>query len=190
MSVPAPRTDEALVERIARGDRNALAELYARYRQLLFAYLFHLTGDRAIAEEVLQETLVAVWRSAGSFRARSSARTWLIGIARRQAHNVLRRATLPTVDETEAEGVASDNGDPEALALAAIDRQVLASAIGRLAPHHREVLLLTFLHGLSYEETAGVLGVPVGTVRSRLSHARRVLRGLLEPHVVAEDVRV
>ncbi len=79
--------DRQLLKDIAGGDRQALSELYARYQRPLFNYLLQLTPDYGLAEELLQDTLVAVWKSACSFEERSSVQTWLIGIARRQAHN-------------------------------------------------------------------------------------------------------
>ncbi|MCA2187767.1 RNA polymerase sigma factor [Nonomuraea cavernae] len=85
--------DACVLARVADGDTAALAELYERYGEPLFAFLFRLAGDRGTAEEILQDTMLAVWRSAGTFQRRSSASTWLFGVARRQAHNRLRLAT-------------------------------------------------------------------------------------------------
>lgn len=176
-----PRADDAqLMKRIARGDRQALSELYACYQRTLFAYLLQLTPDYGLAEELLQDTLVAVWKSARSFEGRSSVLTWLIGIARRQAHNTLRQRSLPTADLAELECLPAPDLEPEAFALASVDRDELTQAFRRLAPVHREVLLLVFVQELSYQETATVLEVPVGTVKSRLSNARRALRALLD----------
>jgi len=172
--------ERALLVRIARGDRNALAELYAHYQAPLFRYLVQLTGDYGLAEEVLQDTLIAVWRSAASFEGRSSIRTWLIGIARRQAHNNLRRRALPLADEAELEVVPASGPEPEDAALASAEREELATAVKCLAPVHREVLMLAFVNGLSYREMAMVLGVPEGTIKSRLNNAKRALRILLE----------
>jgi RNA polymerase sigma factor (sigma-70 family) len=176
-----PVADERqVINRIAIGDRDALAELYACYQHTLFSYLLQLTPDHGLAEEILQDTLVAVWKCAQSFEGRSSVRTWLIGIARRQAHNTLRQRRLPLADETEMEGLVATDPDPEAWTLASFARDELAAAFRQLAPLHREVLVLTFVQELSYQETATILEVPVGTVKSRLSNARRALRALLD----------
>ncbi len=176
-----PVADERqVIRRIAIGDRDALAELYACYQRTLFNYLLQLTPDRGLAEEILQDTLVAVWKSAQSFEGRSSVRTWLIGIARRQAHNTLRQRRLPLADETEMEGLVATDPEPEAWTLASFARDELAAAFRQLAPLHRGVLVLTFVQELSYQETATILEVPVGTVKSRLSNARRALRAQLD----------
>ena len=178
---PAPAVDERqITRRIAAGDREALSELYARYQRALFNYLLQLTPDYGLAEEILQDTLVAVWKSAHRFEGRSSLQTWLIGIARRQAHNTLRQHKLPVVDETEMEELVATEPEPEAFTLASIARDELAEAFQQLAPLHREALVLIFVHELSYQETATILEVPVGTVKSRICNARRALRALLD----------
>jgi RNA polymerase sigma factor (sigma-70 family) len=172
--------DVRLIRRIACGDRQALAELYACYQRTLFAYLLQLTPDYGLAEELLQDTLVAVWKSAHSFEGRSSVLTWLIGIARRQAYNTLRQHKLPATDISELEELPAPDPEPEASALASVARDELVQVFRRLAPVHREVLVLIFVQELSYQEAATVLEVPVGTVKSRLNHARRALRALLD----------
>jgi RNA polymerase sigma factor (sigma-70 family) len=176
-----PVADEIrLIRRIARGDRQALSDLYARYQRPLFTYLLQLTPDYGLAEELLQDTLVAVWKSARCFEERSSVLTWLIGIARRQAHNTLRQRKLPLADMSELEYMPAPELEPEEFALASVVRDELARAFRCLAPVHREILLLIFIQELSYQETATVLEIPVGTVKSRLSNARRALRALLD----------
>lgn len=176
-----PLADDAqLIKRIGRGDRQALSELYARYQRVLFSYLLQLTPDYGLAEELLQDTLVAIWKSAHSFEGRSSVLTWLIGIARRQAHNTLRQRKIFLTDLSEVEAMPAPDLEPEEVVLAGVARTELTEAFRRLAPVHREVLLLTFVQELSYQETATILDVPVGTVKSRLSNARRALRAILD----------
>ena len=167
------------MKRIGAGDRQALSELYSRYQRLLFNYLLQLTPDYGLAEELLQDTLVAVWKSACSFEGRSSVQTWLIGVARRQAHNTLRQHKISLVNESELEGPAAVGQEPEDFTLASIARGELVEAFKQLGPAHREVLVLILVQELSYEETAAALNVPVGTVKSRLSNAKRLLRTLL-----------
>lgn len=172
--------EEQLITRIAAGDRHALAALYHAHRQPLFAYLLHLTGDRELAEEVLQDTFLAVWHGAGRFAGRARVRTWLIGIARRQAHTTLRRRALPRADLQDAADLADAAPDPADRAIAAATGDELRATLEKLPAAIRETLLLAFAHGLSYAEIADVLGVPVGTVKSRLHTAKRAMRALLE----------
>jgi RNA polymerase sigma factor (sigma-70 family) len=172
--------DKQLLKQIADGDRQALADLYSRYQRSLFSYLLQLTPDHGLAEELLQDTLVAVWKSARSFEGRSSVQTWIISIARRQAHNTLRQRKLPLANETDLERLVSTDPETEDCALAFIGRDELTETFNQLPQVYREVLVLTFIHELSYQETADILGVPVGTIKSRLNNARRLLRTILD----------
>jgi RNA polymerase sigma-70 factor (ECF subfamily) len=139
-----------------------------------------LTSDRGLAEEILQDSFVAAWRGAARFEGRSSVKTWLFGIARRQAHNVLRRRNITFTDDATLDLTPSDEPEPETTALINADRQAVTAAIEQLSPMHREVLVLAFVHELPYGEMAELLEVPVGTIKSRLSNAKRLLRQILE----------
>src|SRR5688500_16154877 len=180
-------TDAALVERIAAKDRHAVAELYARHQRPLFRYLWQLTSDHGLAEEILQDTIVAVWQSAGAFEGRSAVRTWLFAIARRQAHNVLRRRGLQPASEDGLHALEDSAPGPEEHALRSSDAEEVQRALARVPLIHREVLVLNFVNARRYDEIATVLGVPEGTVKSRLSNAKRALRRLLHDERPAGD---
>jgi RNA polymerase sigma-70 factor (ECF subfamily) len=177
----AAESDLHLVKAVALGDRQALADLYARYSRTLLQYLTHFTSDPGVAEELLQDTLVAVWKNAHSYRGEASVQAWLYGIARRRACKRLRRVEPPRAEAAELLEMPAPDLEPETALLASVARDEIIAALAQLAPIHREVLLLTFVHGLAYAETANILEVPVGTIKSRLCNARRSLRGLLEP---------
>jgi RNA polymerase sigma factor (sigma-70 family) len=174
--------DCGLLARIAAGDRSALERLYAYHQRRLFRYLCQLTSDRGLAEEILQDTILAVWQAAGTFQRRSSVRSWLFGIARRQAHNALRRRGRDTLGSDELEAVRDGAPGPESRAVAAEDSERLTAALGRLSVMHREVVALVLVEGFSYADVATLLEVPEGTVKSRLNHARGNLRALLAEH--------
>lgn len=167
--------DQTLVERIAAGDRTALHTLYERHRGPLAAYLGLFTTDHGQVEEFVQDTMLAAWNGAGQFAGRSSVRSWLFGIARRRAADTLRQRR-PTVADAELDMLPDPAPGPEAWALAQADQAQLLAAIGRLSPIHREVLVLIFAHQLSYSEVAVALDIPLGTVKIRLSNARKALR--------------
>jgi RNA polymerase sigma-70 factor, ECF subfamily len=132
-----------------------------------------------LAEEILQDTMLAVWHGAGSFRGESSARSWVIAIARRQTRDRLRRRRLRVVDDTFlADQPGSDPG-PEATALDRAELAEVTAAIRKLPAPHREVLGLAFGSGLSLPEVASVLEIPLGTVKSRLTTARTALSRIL-----------
>src|SRR5260370_3023180 len=173
------RADEAereLIRRISAGEREALTALFLRFRTPLFGYLLRVTQCRELAEDVLQESFIAVWRAAPSYSGRSTVRTWLFGIAHHQAHNAMRRAALPIADPAEVERAESPWPTPEEASLAAAERRELHAAVRRLSLLHREVLALAFGLELSIAEIATVLDLPAGTVKSRLRDAKRALR--------------
>lgn len=172
--------DRILLRRVAAGDQRALAELYDRFGRSLFGYLLTLSQDRQLAEEILQDTLVAVWRGAGSYAGRSSVKTWIFGVCRRQAHNALRRRSLPLASNDVFDALPTPDPGPEDVLLTEFWQRELSDRLDGLAPLYREALVLFFFQGLSYEETAEVTGVPMGTVKSRLSNAKRALRDQMQ----------
>lgn len=174
--------DAELLAHIVMGDKQALTDLYVRYRVPLFQYLLHLTGDHGKAEEILQDTFLAIWHGAKRYEGRARVRAWLLGIARRRAFKGMRHlapslSNLDDLDEAELSAPVGD--EPETALERALAREDLALALARLSPVHREVLLLTFAHQLSYQEIADVLQIPIGTVKSRLNHAKRAMRTFL-----------
>ena len=177
-------SDAEVLGRVARGDGGALTRLYQAHGGRLFGYLLRLAGDRMTAEEILQDTMLAVWRSAGSYQGGSTVTTWLFGVARRQAYNRLRGAPPPAPSEPPER--ADPAPGPDELAIAAAGGTPVADAIARLPDHHREVIALVFVAGLPLAEVAAVLGVPVGTVKSRLHHARAALARTLATQGVPE----
>jgi RNA polymerase sigma-70 factor, ECF subfamily len=170
------QSDEAhLLQRIVAGDDAALAELYRLHGQVVFAQILFVVGDRAVAEEVLQDTMLAVWRQAGTFRGQSRARSWMIAIARRQARDRLRRRRFEVVEDKGLVNRPSRDPGPDLVALDRSDVADVAAAIQGLGRSHREVLGLALAADLTLAEVADVLEVPVGTVKSRLAAARTAL---------------
>lgn len=175
-----PCDDARLLRRISLGDQDAMAAFYREHGRVVLAQVLLVTGERVLAEEILQDTMLAVWRGAGSFRGESSARSWVVAIARRQTRDRLRSRRMRVVDDAFLAAQPSSGPGPEVMAL---DRAQLAEVMGairELASSHREVLGLVFGSGLSLPEVAGVLEIPVGTVKSRLSAARAALGRILD----------
>ena len=167
--------DVKLLCRIGRGDETAMAAFYREHGRVVFSQVLLVTGDRVLAEEIVQDTMLAVWRGAGSFRGESSVRSWVIAISRRQTRDRLRGRRLQVVDDAFLAGRPVPGPGPEAMALHRAELAEVTGAIRELAPPHREVLGLVFAGGLSLPEVAGVLEIPLGTVKSRLSAARTAL---------------
>jgi RNA polymerase sigma factor (sigma-70 family) len=168
-------SDADAVRAIAAGDRRALEALYERHRQPLWSFIRQFVADAHLAEEVLQDTLLAVWRSAGSFRGEAQVRTWLFAIARRQAYTHLRRRRPLPVDCSDEDAVVDPGPTPDRVVAGRDELHRLAGGLRELSQEHRETLLLALAGDLSYPEIAEVLGVPVGTVKSRVAKARRQL---------------
>jgi len=167
--------DRAALAGIIQGDRQALAELYNRHAHALVRYLAHLTGDPPVAEELVQDLFMIVWRDAGRFRGDSTVRSWLFGIAHNLGLMELRRKRPDSLDETAAGRLAAPDPDPADLTDLALDKERLVVALEKLPAAQRAVVELTFYHGLARTEVAQVLDCPVGTVKSRLHYALRAL---------------
>jgi len=167
--------DRALLSRIATGDQEAIEELYRRHSRVLLGQLQLMVHQPALAEEVLQDTMLAVWKGARTFRGGSRVRTWLLGIARRQARDRMRRQRPTPMADAEFAQRPSPNPGPEAIAIERAEARRMVAALSTLTPAHREVVGLVFGADLSLAEVARVLAVPLGTVKSRLHAARAAL---------------
>jgi len=160
--------DRDLLAGVARKDEDAFERLYDIFADRVFRYSLVLVRDRHLAEEVLQETMVALWQQAASFSGRSQVSTWIFGIARNQAYTLLKR------EEREARRSQETAVLPDPAA--ALDRNLdVLAAVETLPPGLREVVFLTFYEGLSYRQIAAILDIPEGTVKSRMYHAKRRL---------------
>ncbi len=182
----AREQDLDLIRRMSAGDENAMRELYAAYGQRLYAYALRLTSDPAAAEDVTQETLVVAWRTAGTFRGEGRLIAWLLGIVHHTAMKSLRHRSQPLTEEI-IETLESTSLSPEQQVERTEQAERVRAGLRSLSPEHRALLDLIFYQGLSLEEAAQVCRVPLGTVKSRLSYARRYLRGALSRLSLEEE---
>ena len=173
------RDDAGLLRRIGEGDEDAMASFYREHGRVVLAQVLLVVGERVLAEEIVQDTMLAVWRGAGSFRGESAVRSWVIAIARRQTRDRLRGQRLRVVDDAFLADQPGSGPGPEVMALDRAELAEVRGAIRELTPAHREVLGLAFGSGLSLPEVAGVLEIPVSTVKSRLTAARTALNRIL-----------
>jgi RNA polymerase sigma-70 factor (ECF subfamily) len=173
-------SDELLIRRIADGDQLAMRTLFARHQVPVYRWLVRIVRDEMLAEDLLSEVFLDVWRQAVSFEARSSVSTWLLAIARYKALSALRRRTEAHLDDEFAAAIPDPSDDPER-ALQNKDRDaVLRRSLARLSPEHGEVIDLVYYHGKSVKEVAEVVGVGEATVKTRMYYARRKLAELVE----------
>ena len=133
-------SDETLIRRIAAGDQSAMRALFARYRVRVYRWLLRLVDDEALAEDLLSEVFLDVWRHAASFEARSSLSTWLLAIARYKALSARRRRTDAELDEATVSTVPDTADDPEVTLQKENRAEALRQSLPRLSPEHREVI--------------------------------------------------
>ncbi len=170
-------TDDILVERIAAGDKLAMQALFARHRLRVFRFVRGLTGDAALADDVVADTFLDVWRHAGRYERRCAVSTWLLTIARNKAVSALRRRPHATLDE--ALGIEDPAETPD-VAAERIDRAaLLRKCLAALSHEHREIIDLVYYHEQPIADVAQIVGVPLGTVKTRMFYARKRLAELL-----------
>ncbi len=183
--------DQRLVERVQRGDKQAFGLLVAKYQRKLMRLLSRLIRDAAEVEDVAQETFIKAYRALPSFRGDSAFYTWLYRIGINTAKNYLvsqgRRAPTSTgFDSEEAESFEEgdqlrDINTPERMLLSKQIGETVESAMESLPEELRTAIVLRELEGLSYEEIAGIMECPIGTVRSRIFRAREAIAERLRP---------
>jgi RNA polymerase sigma-70 factor, ECF subfamily len=168
------RGDQALLRAIADGDREALRTLYGRHAPWLVLRLARRCSDPGIVEEVVQDVFVAIWRRPGAYRGAGEVPAWIWGIGIRRLIDRLRRPLrLPAIGRSESEPSAEER------VLLGVEHGDLAGALNRLSPELRAVIEATVLDGLTTREAARLLGIPQGTVKTRLMRARAQLREAL-----------
>jgi len=178
-TAPAELSDKALVQLIADEDKRALKLLYLRHHDRLRRFVTRLTGNESVAEEVVNEVFLAVWRHAGEFEGRSQVATWLMSIARFKAISECRRRLEAQLDERSA-AIIEDPADTPAISMDKRERvDILQKCLAKLTPLHREVINMIYYQEKKIEEVAQFTGAPINTVKTRMHHARLRMAELL-----------
>ena len=167
-----------LVARIAGEDQHAFEVLYRIYYRRLTRFLERVTRRPHAIEEILDDTMLAVWRKAGTFNGSSQVSTWIFAIAYRMALKSLKRDrnwVRNLFDDREEASAPS----PEAALIECQARSRIQRLLADLSPEQRAVVELTYYHGCAYKEIAEIVGCPVDTVKTRMFHARRKLKAVL-----------
>ena len=167
--------ERELLARVSRGDLQAFERLYRIYQPRLARFLISMLQRQQLVEEVLDDTMMVVWQTAGSFRGSSKLSTWIFAIAYRKALKAKARWPDPVEDEEYDTRVSPDAGPDDRLHHQRL-HDALREAMSKLTPEHRAVVDLTYFHGMGYREIADVVNCPVDTVKTRMFHARRRLR--------------
>jgi RNA polymerase sigma-70 factor (ECF subfamily) len=181
--------DLLLLEQIAGGDREAFKVLYQRYVRQVFSFIFKLTGDSKMTEEITNDVMFEVWKGANSFQGKSAVLTWIFGIAHNKTMNEYRKRSPEPVDPEVFARVANPGDSAEEIVEKKDMSARMKSALDELSPDHRAVLELTFYQGLSYQEVAEIMDCPVNTVKTRMFYAKEKLKEtLLKYGITQEDL--
>jgi RNA polymerase sigma-70 factor, ECF subfamily len=172
-------SDGALIKRIAGGDQLAMRTLYARHRIPVYRWLLRIVGNETVAEDLLSDVFLDVWRQAASFEGRASASTWLLAIARYKALSARRARVDTELDERITSTIADPADAPEAALQEKNRGELLRKSLAKLSPEHSEVIDLVYYHGKSVKEVAEIVGVGEATVKTRMFYARRKLASLV-----------
>ena len=173
-----PADEPALVARVAQGERGAFEALYRCFYPRLGRFLERMTRRPQLVEELVNDTMMVVWRKAHTYNRNSKVSTWIFAIAYRKALKALKRLDDP-VDRDPEEEPGELQAGPEGQLLGQEQRVLLGHAVATLPAEQRAAIELTYFHGCAYREIADIMGCPVDTVKTRMYHARRKLKGLL-----------
>jgi RNA polymerase sigma factor (sigma-70 family) len=180
-------SDEALVALVARSDEGALGELYDRYSRVAFGLARRILRDPALAEDAVQDAVLAVWRTAGRFvPERAQARTWLLTIVHRRAVDLVRREERRRAEPLAA-APAETSAETSEGAWLSLERERVRDALAKLPDQQREALELAYYGGFTQSELAERLGEPLGTIKSRMFNGLARLRELLGDGLQEED---
>ncbi len=171
------RDDASLVRAVAAGERDALSTLYSRHAPWLVLRLTRRCNDRHLVDEAVQDTFVAVWRGARRWKGDGEVAAWIWGIAIRRLIDHLRGRPRPTGELLDADTGAEPSAEDQVLV--GVEYGDLAGALSRLSPELRAVVQATVLDGLTTREAGKLLGIPSGTVKTRMMRAKAQMREAL-----------
>jgi RNA polymerase sigma-70 factor, ECF subfamily len=173
-------SDIALVKAIAGGDRRAMQMLYTRHNVRVYRFILRLIKNPSLAEDLVSEVFLDVWRQAEGFKAKSQVSTWLLAIARYKALSALRRRSDEHLDDDVLAMIEDPADDPETLVEKEDRRAIIQHCLTQLSPAHREVLDLVYYHEKSVDEVAKIVGIAVNTVKTRMFYARNRMEKVLK----------
>jgi RNA polymerase sigma-70 factor (ECF subfamily) len=181
--------DRQLLKELSQGDEGALAALYSRYGNKLYGYALRILGDPATAEDVLQDSLVAIWQGAKRFRGDGRVLAWMFGIVHHKAMRTFREKESAPLDES-AQNFESMEAQVDKKMISRERKAILRNGLESLSVEHRTVLELVFYQEMTMKEISQICQIPVGTVKSRLNNAKAALKGVLSRKGAAmEDLR-
>ncbi len=172
-------SDETLLRGIADGNRNAMHILYSRHNVRVYRFILRIVRDSTMAEDLVSQVFLDVWRTARQFEGRSQVSTWLLSIARFKALTALRQRRFEDIDQDDVREIADEADTPEVSLQRASTSEILRACVAKLSPAHREIINLVYYHEKSVEEVGEIIGIPQSTVKTRMFYARKQLADLL-----------
>jgi RNA polymerase sigma-70 factor, ECF subfamily len=173
-------SDEMLLEGISEGGRNAMHILYCRHNVRVYRFILRIVRDATMAEDLVSQVFLDVWRTARQFEGRSQVSTWLLSIARFKALTALRQRRHEDIDQDDVLEIADQADTPEASLDRSNTSAILRACVAKLSPAHREIINLVYYHEKSVEEAGAIIGIPQSTVKTRMFYARKQLAELLK----------
>ena len=172
-------SDQMLLKNIAEGDKAAMHIMFARHRARVFRFIQRIVRNTAIAEDLVSQVFLDVWRCANSFESRSRVSTWLLSIARFKALCSFRERRHETIDRDDVLEIVDTADTPDVALERKKTNAALRACIAKLSPAHREIIDLVYYHEKSVAEVGEIFGIPHATVKSRMFYARKQLAGML-----------
>lgn len=173
--------DHDLLQAVAASDKNAFERLYRRYFKRLSSFAVRVTARPDLSEDVAIDTMMVVWRKAGDFSSKSQVSTWIFGIAHRVALNAVRKSQINGQDDdVDVDDLSSAQSGHEVLEQVFL-RDQLGRAMQELSVEQRSVVELTYYYGCTCVEISEIMSCPVGTVKTRMRQARKILKSILSP---------
>jgi RNA polymerase sigma-70 factor (ECF subfamily) len=171
--------DEALLREIAKGNQLAMRTLFMRHQVRVYRFILRIVRDHDLAEDVVSEVFLAVWRRAGRFEGRSAVSTWLLSIARHKALTSIKPRPLENLDSEMGLAIVDPALDPEAEAHRKDSATILRRCLSVLSSEHGEIIDLVYYQQAPIKDVADILGIPLSTVKTRMFYARKRLATLL-----------
>jgi RNA polymerase sigma-70 factor (ECF subfamily) len=172
-------SDEMLLQSIADGGRTAMHILYSRHNVRVYRFILRIVRDTTMAEDLVSQVFLDVWRTAAQFEGRSQVSTWLLSIARFKALTALRQRRHEDIDQEDVLEIADQADTPEASLDRSTTSAILRACVAKLSPAHREIINLVYYHEKSVEEAGAIIGIPQSTVKTRMFYAANSLQTCL-----------
>src|SRR5437879_3209781 len=179
IAAPQATSDEMLLEDIAKSGRTSMHVLYSRHNVRVYRFVLRIVRDTTMAEDLVSQVFLDVWRTASQFEGRSQVSTWLLSIARFKALTALRQRRHEDIDQDDVLEIADDSDTPEASLDRSNTSAILRACVAKLSPAHRELINLVYHHDKSVEEVGAIIGIPQSTVKTRMFYARKQLADLI-----------